>query len=307
MGTHVVPVEMVGVDPDARAADVYRFACRSHPRAATSAPASAGDVVVGKAIADRLSRRARRRDRGDRGRARAATSRARMLRIVGIVATGSEDADAAICQVARSRTSSGSPALRGAGEVTRRAARLARDRRRPRRARGRAGAAATRSLTWAELTPEFEGHLEQDAATSRFGQRHHPAHRAARRRERAAGGGARAPARVRGAVGARHERRAHGAARRAGGADARPRGRRWSALAVGLPLVWRLRARRPRLPTASWAASYSFQGVLFEPVIYGDFGCVDRRRTSSSCRSAPRCSRRSTRRGSRRAPIRPSP
>ena len=43
------------------------------------------------------------------------------------------------------------------------------------------------------------------------------------------------------------------------------------ALAIGAPLVWRL-ARvgldfRPYL-----GSSYAFQGVLFDPVIFGDFG-----------------------------------
>ena len=73
-----------------------------------------------------------------------------------------------------------------------------------------------------------------------------------------------------------------------------------------LPLVWRLARVGPRLQRLYRGSSYAFQGVLFDPVIYGDFGAwivaVRLRRRDR----ARRCSPRSTRRGTRRAPIRPS-
>jgi ABC-type antimicrobial peptide transport system permease subunit len=125
-------------------------------------------------------------------------------------------------------------------------------------------------LTWGEISPEFKGHLEQDNAVSRLvsgiillivvlGVA--SAQLAAvleRRREFA----------VLSALGMRsrtivavllQEALAIGIASAALG------------LALGLPFVWVLATKGLDL-SRYMGASYSFQGVLIEPVIYGDAG-----------------------------------
>ncbi len=140
-------------------------------------------------------------------------------------------------------------------------------------ARDRLAAARKRgdeAMTWGEINPEFEGHLEQDRASTRFVSAIvllvvllgvASAQLAAvleRRREFAvlAALGMRGWRMVRLVL---QEAIALGLAGCAAG------------LAVGFPIVWWISTRGldfRRLMGASW----SFQGVVFEPVIYGDMG-----------------------------------
>ncbi len=163
MGTHVVAVEIVGVDP-ANEPRTFRFV-RTLERGRYLGAAGRGEVVVGKAIAERLD--ADLDDEilastvGKGGRIESA-----MLRIVGIASTGSEDIDASICQVPLEDLER-ITGLAGAGEVTvilanHRAVAAARDR------LATSIGGGDEVLTWAELAPELAGHFQQDAATSRF-------------------------------------------------------------------------------------------------------------------------------------------
>ena len=121
-----------------------------------------------------------------------------------------------------------------------------------------------------ELAPEIEGHLRQDAASTRFVSAIillivllgvASAQLAAvleRRKEFAV-------LSALGMSGARMVRLVIQEAVMVGVAGA------LLALMVGLPLVWRL--ARVGLDFRRFiGSSYSFQGVLFDPVFYGDFG-----------------------------------
>ena len=98
MGTHVVPVEMVGVDP-AVEPQTFRYVQTVQQGRYLNADETSG-IVIGRTIADRLS--AGVDDDivatavGPSGDIQSA-----MFRIVGIVRTGSDDADSAVCQVTR--------------------------------------------------------------------------------------------------------------------------------------------------------------------------------------------------------------
>lgn len=265
MGTHVVPVEIVGVDPDAEPGTdrfVRHVTAGRYLRATDS-----GAVVIGQAIADRLVA-----ELDDEIVATAVGKSgdidSMMLRIVGIIRTGSDEVDATICQVVMPDVER-LTGLSGAGEVT-----IVLDDWKTADAAKRTLAGAVGDgvevLTWGEINPEFKGHLEQDRAVSRvisgiillivmLGVA--SAQLAAvleRRREFA----------VLSALGMRgamivavllEEAVAIGVASAT------------LALVLGLPLVWWLARTgidlRPYLGT-----NYSFQGVLIEPVIYGDFG-----------------------------------
>jgi ABC-type lipoprotein release transport system permease subunit len=265
MGTHVVPVEIVGVDPRTEPS-TNRFARNvAHGRYLASSETSA--VVIGQAIADRLVA-----GLDDEILATAVGKggdiESTLLRIVGIVRTGSDEVDATICHVVLADIER-LTGLSGAGEVTLilndwEGADLAK------RALSRVIRAGDEVLTWGEINPEFKGHLEQDKAVSRLvsgiillivvlGVA--SAQLAAvleRRREFA----------VLSALGMRsrtivavllQEALAIGIASAALG------------LVLGLPFVWTLATRGIDL-SRYMGASYSFQGVLIEPVIYGDIG-----------------------------------
>jgi ABC-type lipoprotein release transport system permease subunit len=265
MGTHVVPVEIVGVDPRTEPA-TNRFARNVSQGRYLESP-DAGAVVVGQAIADRLVA-----GLDDEILAtavgRGGDIESTLLRIVGIVRTGSDEIDATICHVVLADVER-LTGLSGAGEVT-----LILD-----DWEGADLAKATLSrmirggdevLTWGETNPEFQGHLEQDKAVSRLVSAIillivvlgvASAQLAAvleRRREFA----------VLSALGMRsrtvvavllQEALAIGIASAALG------------FVLGLPLVWALATRGIDL-SRYMGASYSFQGVLIEPVIYGDVG-----------------------------------
>jgi ABC-type lipoprotein release transport system permease subunit len=265
MGTHVVPVEIVGVDPRSEP-QTNRFARNvSHGRYLQTS--ETGAVVIGQAIADRLIA-----GLDDEILATAVGKdgdiESVLLRIVGIVRTGSDEVDGTICQVGLADVAR-LTGLSGAGEVT-----LVLDdwtrADEARAALSRAIRSGDEVLTWGEISPEFKGHLEQDSAVSRLvsgiillivvlGVA--SAQLAAvleRRREFA----------VLSALGMRgrtiiavllQEAIAIGLVSAALG------------LALALPFVWLLATRGIDL-TRYMGASYSFQGVLIEPVIYGDAG-----------------------------------
>jgi len=265
MGTHVVPVELVGVEAAAEAR-VYRFAGKVSPGRWLE-PGERGAVVVGRAVAERL-----RSDLGDEIVAtavgRGGNIESLMLRIVGIVATGGDDTDLSVSHAALADVEA-LTGLPGAGEVALvlddwRATAATRDR------LALAVRGGDEVMTWGEINPEFEGHLAQDRATSRFvsgivllvvllGVA--SAQLAAvleRRREFA----------VLSALGMRGWRMVRLVVQEAialglaGGA---------LGLALGLPAVLRIASRG--LDFRSFMGqSYSFQGVVFEPILFGDVG-----------------------------------
>jgi ABC-type lipoprotein release transport system permease subunit len=265
MGTHVVPVEIVGVDPDTEPS-TNRFARNvSQGRYLDSSERNA--VVIGQAIADRLVA-GLDDDILATAVGRNGDIESMLLKIVGIVRTGSDEIDATICQVVLNDVER-LTGLTGAGEVTL----ILDDWERADAAKAalrQAIGGADDVLTWGEISPEFKGHLEQDNAVSRLVSAIillivvlgvASAQLAAvleRRREFA----------VLSALGMRsrtiiavllQEALAIGIASAALG------------LLLGLPFVWTLATRGIDL-SQYMGASYSFQGVLIEPIIYGDFG-----------------------------------
>jgi ABC-type lipoprotein release transport system permease subunit len=265
MGTHVLPLEMVGVDPE-NEPRTYRFV-QNLERGRYLSPGERGAAVVGKAVAERL-----RADLDDEILATAVGRdgdiESALFRIVGIAATGVEDLDATICQVPLEDLEAFT-GFAGAAEVAIilddwRATESLRDLLAPRLAPG------DEVLTWGEIAPDFQGHMEQDKAASRFigfliivivllGVA--SAQLAAvleRRREFA----------VLSALGmkAGHMVRLvlqEGAALGVLGAGL--------GFLLGAPLVWHL--ARAGLDFRDYVgSSYSFQGVIMDPVIYGDFG-----------------------------------
>jgi len=247
-------------------ARVYRFAGKVSP-GRWLGPGERGAVVVGRAVAERL-----RSDLGDEVVAtavgRGGNIESLMLRIVGIVATGGDDTDLSVSHAALADVEA-LTGLPGAGEVALvlddwRATAATRDR------LALAVRGGDEVMTWGEINPEFEGHLAQDRATSRFvsgivllvvllGVA--SAQLAAvleRRREFA----------VLSALGMRGWRMVRLVVQEAialglaGGA---------LGLALGLPAVLRIASRG--LDFRSFMGqSYSFQGVVFEPILFGDVG-----------------------------------
>jgi ABC-type lipoprotein release transport system permease subunit len=265
MGTHVLPVEMVGVDPE-NEPRTYKFV-RDVPVGRYLEAGETGAVVLGKAAAERLQAGLDDEILATAvGRGGAIESA--MFRIVGIVATGSEEVDASICQAALPDVER-LTGLSGAGEVTViledwRAADAARAWLAPRVAPG------DEVLTWGEIAPEFKGHLAQDTAVSRLVSglillivllgvvSAQLAAVLERRREFA----------VLSALGMGTGRMVRLVVQEAlsiGLAGA------VLGLALGLPLVWWL-AHAGLDFRKLMGASYSFQGVIVEPVIYGDLG-----------------------------------
>jgi ABC-type lipoprotein release transport system permease subunit len=265
MGTHVVPVEIVGVDPDTEPR-TNRFA-RDVTQGRYLKSSERNAVVIGQAIADRLVA-GLDDDILVTAVGKNSDIESMLLRIVGIVRTGSDEIDTTICQVVLEDVER-LTGLAGAGEVTL----ILEDWERAdvaKAALAQAIGATDDVLTWGEISPEFKGHLEQDSAVSRLVSAIillivvlgvASAQLAAvleRRREFA----------VLSALGMRsrtvmavlfQEALVIGIASAALG------------LMLGLPFVWTLATRGIDL-RQYMGASYSFQGVLIEPVIYGDFG-----------------------------------
>jgi ABC-type lipoprotein release transport system permease subunit len=265
VGTHVVPVEMVGVEPDVEPR-TFRYVQRIGEGRYLRTDES-GALVVGKTIADRLSAGVDddvvATTVGPGGDIQSA-----LLRIVGVVSTGSEDADGSVCQVPFDDLER-LTGLPGAAEVSV----VLDDYRRVNTVQARLKSLVARSddvLTMTELAPEIEGHFQQDAATTRFVSAIillivllgvASAQLAAvleRRKEFAV-------LSALGMSGARMVRLVIQEALMVGLVGA------LLALMIGVPLVWRL--ARVGLDFRSYiGSSYSFQGVLFDPVFYGDFG-----------------------------------
>ncbi len=265
MGTHVLAVEMVGVDPEVEPR-AYRFV-RTMAQGRWLEPGETGAAVLGKAAADRL-----RAGLDDEILATAVGAggsiQSAMFRVVGLVATGSEELDASICQV----TLEGLAQLAGpggAGEVTV----ILSDHGTVGAAKAALAARVARGdevLTFEDITPEFKGHLDQDAATTRFvngvillivvlGVA--SAQLAAvleRRREfavlSALGMGGRRMVRL-----VLLEALGLGAAGAVLG------------VALGLPVIWYF-ARRGLDFSKFMGSDYAFQGIIIEPVIYADVG-----------------------------------
>ena len=163
MGTHVVPVEIVGVDPRTEPS-TNRFV-RNVSQGRYLQSSDTGAVVIGQAIADRLVA-----GLDDEILATAVGKsgdiESMLLRIVGIVRTGSDEIDATICQVVLADVER-LTGLSGAGEVTL----ILDDWERADAAKAalsQAVGAGDEVLTWGEISPEFKGHLEQDNAVSRL-------------------------------------------------------------------------------------------------------------------------------------------
>jgi ABC-type lipoprotein release transport system permease subunit len=265
MGTHVVPVEIVGVDPHTEPS-TYRFV-QTIARGRYLQAEDTGAVVIGQAIADRLVA-----DVDDEILATAVGKtgdiESVLLRVVGIVRTGSDDIDATICQVVLADVER-LTGLPGIGEVTL----ILDDWQRVDAAKAELSkivGGGDEVLTWGEISPEFKGHLEQDSAVSRLvsgiillivmlGVA--SAQLAAvleRRREFAVLSALGMHSRTIVAV-LLQEALAIGLASAALG------------LALGLPFVWRLAKSGIDL-SQYMGTTYSFQGVIIEPVIYGDIG-----------------------------------
>jgi ABC-type lipoprotein release transport system permease subunit len=265
VGTHVVPVDMAGVQP-AIEPRLFRYV-QTVQQGRYLRPGESGALVVGRAIADRLS--------ADIDDEIVATMvgpggdiQSALFRLVGIVSTGTDDSDTAVCQVAIEDLERLS-GFTGAGEVSI----VLDDYREIDRVRAQLAQHVARGddiMTLSELAPDVEGHFKQDTAVSRFvsgiillivllGVA--SAQLAAvleRRREFA----------VLSALGMSGRRMVGLIVQEAlllGGGGA------LVALAAGVPLVWRL-AHTGLDFRRYLGASYTFQGVLLDPVIYGDFG-----------------------------------
>ncbi len=163
MGTHAVPVEMVGVEPSAEQR-AFKFV-RTLSNGRYLRDGERGAMVVGKAVAERLDAGV-----GDEILATAVGAgghiESAMFTIVGEVATGSEELDATICQVGLRDVEQLVPRP-GAGEITIVLANW-RDTAAARVALAKSVAPGDQVMTWSELTPELSGHTEQEKATARF-------------------------------------------------------------------------------------------------------------------------------------------
>lgn len=163
MGTHAVPVEMVGVEPSAEQR-AFKFV-RTVAAGRYLRNDDHATMVVGKTIAERLDAGV-----GDEILATAVGAgghiESAMFTIVGQVSSGSEELDATICQVTLPDVEQLVPRP-GAGEIT-----LVLDnwRETPTKRALLAARVAPgdQVMTWSELTPELTGHTEQEKATARF-------------------------------------------------------------------------------------------------------------------------------------------
>jgi len=223
--------------------------------------------VVGRAVADRLAAGV-----GDDILASlvgpTGDIESAMFRVCGIAETGSEEVDAGICQVELGDLIRFTK-REGAGEITI----LLADWRTAPAARASIAAALAPGdevLTWPELSPEFEGHLRQDSATSRLvtgiiivivllGVA--SAQLAAvleRRREFA----------VLAALGMKSSRMVRLLLQ-----EALLLGLAGAALGIALASPFIAWSATAGLDFSRWLSSnYTFQGVILEPVVYGDLG-----------------------------------
>jgi lipoprotein-releasing system permease protein len=265
MGTRVTGVELIGVDPVQEPA-TNRLVRTIHAGRYLAAE-DTGTLVLGSAIARRLG--AAIDDDilasvvGPTGDIQNA-----MFRIVGIVKTGSDIADAMVCQVPM-RDMAGLTGRAGIGEIS---VTLAdwRATNRVRDALATTVAQGDDVMTWEDLNPDFKGHMRQDEVSSRvvtgiillivlLGVA--SAQLAAvleRRREFA----------VLSALGMSGWTMVRLVLLEAltlgvvGGA---------LGMAIGVPIVWRLATTGLDF-SGFMGGSFSFGGALVEPIIYVDFG-----------------------------------
>ena len=265
MGTHVVPVQLTGVDPANEPATNRLVRTMAAGRYLVSG--EAGGIVIGKSIARRLGV-----EPDDQLLASVVSPSGditgAMFTVTGIVTTGSDEIDAGIAHVTLTDLEQFT-GLPGAAEVvvvlddwTRTAERQA--------------ALATRVapgddvMSWDELNPDFKGHVQQDQASARIigfiilfivllgVTSAQLASVLDRRREFAVlaaigmSGGRMALLVITEAI-------AVGAA---GGV---------LALAIGTPILLKFESSGLDF-RAFLGDSYSFAGALLEPVLYGDFG-----------------------------------
>jgi len=158
LGTHVMGMEIVGVDPSAEPV-AYRFV-RKVVKGRYLKPGEEGTVVLGRELARRLD--ADVDDDlvltvvGEGGQLRSA-----MFHVVGLVTSGNRDLDAGLCQAPLPDVARLS-GREGIGEIAvllsdARALETARAALAPRLPPGDV------VLTWSEVVPELAGHLKQDA------------------------------------------------------------------------------------------------------------------------------------------------
>jgi ABC-type lipoprotein release transport system permease subunit len=265
MGTRVTPVEMAGVDPTLEP-KTDRFV-RTIQRGRYLSPTDTGTVVIGQAIAKRLSA-----DLDDDilstvvGKGGDIASA--MFRIVGIVKTGSDELDMTICQVPI-RDLERFSGLPGAGEISI----ILADWRRTDAFRAELSphlAPGDVAITWGEINPEFKGHMQQDARSEQLISgiillivllgvtSAQLASVMERRREFAvlAALGMSTWTMIRLVV---QEALTLGLA---GGT---------LGLVVGAPVVWEF-SKHGLDFTGYFGTNYSFGGTFFEPIFYGDFG-----------------------------------
>ena len=265
LGTHVVPVELVGVEPEVEPS-TFRYVQRMQ-KGRYLRSSETGGLVIGQAIADRLT--ADVDDEivvstvGTRGDIQSG-----LFRIVGIASTGTEDGDTAICQVARDDLER-LTGLEGSGEISI-VLKDYRDIDAFRAALVPKLAPGDEVVTLADLAPEMHGHFEQHRVSGRvmsaiillivlLGVA--SAQLAAvleRRREFAV-------LSALGMTGGRMVRLVVEEALIVGVVGA------VAALALGLPLVWHY-ARVGLDFTSVLGSTYSFGGVLIDAVIYLDMG-----------------------------------
>jgi ABC-type lipoprotein release transport system permease subunit len=265
VGTHVVPVELTGVQPDIEP-KVFRYVQRVQQGRYLRA-GETGDIVLGRALADRLT--AEVDDEivattvGPDGSIESA-----LFRLVGIVDTGNSESDSAVSQVALEDVQRLSR-IAGAGEISL----VLTDYRATKAVRAHLAplvAGGDEVMTLSEIAPDIEGHFKQDETVTKFvsgiillivllGVA--SAQLAAvleRRREFA----------VLSALGMSGPRLVGLVVQEAviigaGGVAV--------ALLGGVPIVWRF--AHHGLDLGKYVGgNFSFQGVLFDPVIYGDFG-----------------------------------
>ena len=297
MGTRVVPVEMVGVAPETEPR-AFRFV-RKLAAGRYLAPGEHGTVVIGRAVADRLERGSRRRDPREHSRSGRADRERDVPRGRHRSERQRRDRRRHLSGLARGR--GGADRHRRRGRDHDPARRLARRRRRPGRARS-AAAGGRQGPDLGRDQPGVQRPSRSGQGHVPVGERNHPAHRVSGRGQRAARGGTRAPARIRGAVGAGNERQSHGATGAPGRcrSRARRRGARPGARTAG-PLA--LLAHRPRSAPLDRRRVH-VSGRHLRPDHLRQILEPGSPRTYWRWRWARRCWRRYTRPGSPPAPIR---
>lgn len=265
MGTHVVPVALVGVDPATEPATNRLVRTMSAGRYLSAG--ESGGIVIGRAIARRLAL-----DTDDQLLASVVAPggdiESAMFTVTGIVSTGSDDVDASIAQIALPDLERFT-GLAGAGEVVivladwRRAAALG-------AVLAPRVAAGDDVMTWDALNPDFKGHLQQDQASARLVSfiilfivllgvtSAQLASVLDRRREFA----------VLAAIGMSGARMARLVITEAVVVGSAGGG---LGLAIGAPIILKFSISGLDFRSVL-GGDYSFAGALLEPVLYGDFG-----------------------------------